>query len=251
DDPFDECSAGAGNDRVARGARSRAGWRPGDRRGAQAQCGGLRLLGCRGPARGRGRGQPPLAGVGSEARRNGSGCHAAGRAADRHRAQEEAWLSVSGARGLDSPVPPGLHGSAASFTDRTGRGLYVYCITEAEEPLDLGLAGLGEGGGPVFSVHHGGLAAVVGEALPIECRRTRENLLSPELVDAAVVRRHAGIPRSCGTLVGTEADVAPMLRSAGGALSEILGGVRGKIELGLKVTWDREKALAQLEAEDP
>jgi len=158
---------------------------------------------------------------------------------------------VSGARGLDPPVPPGLHGSAASFTDRTGRGLYVYCITEAEEPLDLGLAGLGEGGGPVFSVHHGGLAAVVSEALPIECRPTRENLLTHELVNEAVMRRHASIPLSFGTLFGTEADVAAMLRSAGGALSEILGVVRGKIELGLKVTWDREKALAQLEAEDP
>jgi hypothetical protein len=129
-------------------------------------------------------------------------------------------------------------------------GKYVYCIAETEHPLDLGLVGIGEGENPVYTVHHGGLAAVVSDT-PLRLHDpTRENLLAHELVNEAVMREHTVIPMSFGTIFRTDADVVELLRSTGTAFHEVLITIRGKVELGLKVVWDRDKVMAVLEEQD-
>jgi hypothetical protein len=55
---------------------------------------------------------------------------------------------------------------------------------------------------------------------------------------------------SFGTIFRTEADVVELLRSTGAAFSDVLSTIRGKIELGLKVVWDRERVVAELEADN-
>jgi hypothetical protein len=44
--------------------------------------------------------------------------------------------------------------------------------------------------------------------------------------------------------------VVELLRSTGTAFSDVLGKIRGKIELGLKVVWDRDRVISRLEEED-
>ena len=129
-------------------------------------------------------------------------------------------------------------------------GKYIYCIAETDQPFDLGLMGIGEGDNPVYTVHHGDLAAVVSDTPLKLYDPTRENVLAHELVNEAVMKEHTVIPMSFGTIFRTEADVVELLRSTGTAFSEVLTTIRGKIELGLKVVWDRENVVAELEEHD-
>jgi hypothetical protein len=138
--------------------------------------------------------------------------------------------------------------SLEAGSEETGK--YAYCIVETQEELDLGPLGIGEGSNHVYTVHHGELAAVVSDT-PIQLYDpTRENLLAHEFVIETVMRDHTVIPMSFGTIFRSDADVVELLRSTGAAFSDVLGKIRGQIELGLKVIWDREKVIAGLESED-
>lgn len=129
-------------------------------------------------------------------------------------------------------------------------GRYVYCIVETQDRLDLGPIGIGEGEHRVYTLHYGDLAAVVSDTPVKLYDPTRENLLAHELVNETVLRDHTVIPMSFGTIFRTDADVVELLRSTGTAFSEVLRTIRGKFELGLKVVWDRERVVAELESED-
>ena len=144
-----------------------------------------------------------------------------------------------------APSMSGPHASAGN-----GQGKYVYCIVETRARLDLGPLGIGEGDNPVYTVHYGELAAVVSDTPLRLYDPTRENLLAHEFVNETVMREHTVIPMSFGTIFRTEADVVELLRSTGTAFSDVLSTIRGKIELGLKVVWDRDKVVAELESRD-
>jgi hypothetical protein len=133
--------------------------------------------------------------------------------------------------------------------DAAYRGRYLYCIVETDEELELGPLGIGEEEHPVYTVHHGGMAAVVSVAARPRYEPTRENLLAHERVNEAVLRDHTVIPMSFGTILASDADVANMLRGVASPLTEALGAVRGRVELGLSVVWDRDKVLSELEAD--
>jgi hypothetical protein len=146
------------------------------------------------------------------------------------------------------PAAASVGGEAASNGDAMGK--YVYCIAETSSRVDLGPLGIGEGENPVYSVHYGDLAAVVSDTPLRLYDPTRENLLAHEFVNETVMRDHTVIPMSFGTIFRTEADVVELLRSTGTAFSDVLGTIRGKIELGLKVVWERARVVSELESSD-
>jgi len=51
-----------------------------------------------------------------------------------------------------------------------------------------------------------------------------------------------------GTVVSGDEDVTALLRGIASALTEALSAVRGRVELGLNVIWDRERVSTDLEA---
>ena len=79
---------------------------------------------------------------------------------------------------------------------------------------------------------------------------TRENVLAHERVNEAVMRDHTVIPMSFGTVFKTREDIVELLRSAHAAFDEVLVKMEGKVEFGLKVLWDRDTVLREIEAED-
>jgi hypothetical protein len=119
---------------------------------------------------------------------------------------------------------------------------------ETDEGLELGPLGIGEEENPVYAIHHGGMAAVVSETPLRRYEPTRENLLAHERVNEAVMRDHTLIPMAFGTILPGDADVAALLHGVASALTEALGAVRGRVELGLTVIWDRDKVSSELEA---
>jgi hypothetical protein len=130
------------------------------------------------------------------------------------------------------------------------RGKYVYCIIEAPDALRFGPIGIGADPSDVYTVHYKTLAAVVSDA-PLEVLdSTRENVLAHERVNETVMREHTVIPMSFGTIFKTREDIVELLRSAAEAFGDVLNKMQNKLEFGLKVLWDREQAIREVEAED-
>jgi hypothetical protein len=132
----------------------------------------------------------------------------------------------------------------------TSRGKYVYCIIEATEALKFGTIGIGADPSEVYTVHFKNLAAVVSDA-PLEVLdSTRENVLAHERVNETVMREHTVIPMSFGTIFKTREDIVELLRSAAEAFGDVLNKMQNKLEFGLKVLWDRDQAVREVESED-
>ncbi len=140
--------------------------------------------------------------------------------------------------------------SAGDPASATSRGKYVYCIIEAPDALRFGAIGIGTDPSDVYTVHYKKLAAVVSDA-PLEVLdSTRENVLAHERVNETVMHEHTVIPMSFGTIFKTREDIVELLRSAAEAFGDVLNKMQNKLEFGLKVLWDRDQAIREVEADD-
>jgi hypothetical protein len=126
-------------------------------------------------------------------------------------------------------------------------GKYVYCIIRQGKPREFGNIGIGEGSNRVYTVHHNDLAAVVSDTPIVIYDPTRENVLAHEFVNETVMREFTVIPMSFGTVFRSEEDVSELLRSTYQAFNDVLDKMQDKIEFGLKVLWDRDKVIAEIE----
>ncbi len=128
-------------------------------------------------------------------------------------------------------------------------GIYVYCIIESAEPRSFGKIGIGGRGDDVFTVHHRELAAVVSRTPLMVYDPTRENALTHEHVNEVVMIDNAftPVPMSFGTLFKTEDDIVEFLKDTYDALRDVLRKMKDKLEFGLKVNWDRDTVLADVE----
>jgi hypothetical protein len=133
---------------------------------------------------------------------------------------------------------------------RPSRSKYVYCIVRCSGPLRFGPIGIGTEPAEVHTVHYRELGAVVSDT-PVEVLdATRENVLAHERVNEAVMREHTVIPMSFGTVFKTRDDIVELLRAAYEAFGDVLEKMQNKVEFGLKVLWDREAVIREIEAED-
>jgi hypothetical protein len=131
-------------------------------------------------------------------------------------------------------------------------GIYVYCIIECPGSREFGKLGIGGRGDEVYTVHHRDLAAVVSRAPLKVYDPTRENALTHEHVNEVVMidNGFTPVPMSFGTLFRTEEDTVEFLKDTYDALHDVLLKMKGKLEFGLKVNWDRDAVLAEIEAEN-
>ena len=130
------------------------------------------------------------------------------------------------------------------------RGKYVYCVIRSEDALRFGAVGLGTVPAEVSTVHYKDIAAVVSDT-PIEVfDATRENVLAHERVNEAVMRDHTVIPMSFGTVFKTRDDIIELLRGAYSAFIDVLLKMEDKVEFGLKVLWERDEIIKQIEREE-
>jgi hypothetical protein len=134
--------------------------------------------------------------------------------------------------------------------DQPGKGRYVYCIVRSDQPLSFGPIGIGEEPAPVYSVRCDDLSAVVSDAPLGVLDPTRDNVLAHQRVNETVMREHTVLPMSFGTVFKTRDDVTTFLKSAYRAFSDVLDKMENKLEFGLKVLWDREAVIREIEEED-
>lgn len=160
-----------------------------------------------------------------------------------------ASLAGSAARPLVREKDRPLDGGALK-QGSDGRGKYVYCIIQSSEPLRFGPLGIGSDPADVHTINFKDIAAVVSDT-PIEVHDpTRENVLAHERVNETVMRKHTVIPMSFGTVFKTRDDIMELLRSAYEAFRDVLMKMQDKLEFGLKVLWDREVMVREIESLD-
>jgi hypothetical protein len=132
----------------------------------------------------------------------------------------------------------------------TEQGKYVYCIIKTDIPHDFGSVGIGGRGDHVDTVHYKEFAAVVSNCPLIVFDPTRENALAHEHVNELVMKDFTVLPMSFGTVFRTENDIKEFLKGTYEALTDVLSKMEGKIEFGLKVNWDKETIIREIESEN-
>jgi Gas vesicle synthesis protein GvpL/GvpF len=138
------------------------------------------------------------------------------------------------------------------FPERTGgrSGKYVYCIIQTTEPRRFGAIGIGSEPTEVHTVSYKDIAAVVSDT-PLEVYDpTRENVLAHERVNEAVMHEFTVIPMSFSTVFKTSEDIVELLRSAYDAFRDVLVKMQDKLEFGLKVLWEPETIISEIEKDD-
>jgi hypothetical protein len=148
----------------------------------------------------------------------------------------------------EKPAARGTSDSQAAV--ESARGKYVYCVIQSAEPLQFGAAGIGDNSSEIHTIHYRDLAAVVSDVPLGILDSTRENVLAHERVNEIVMRDHTVIPMSFGTIFKTRDDIVQLLRSAYDAFGDVLAKMRDKMEFGLKVLWDRDSVVKDIEDED-
>ena len=131
-------------------------------------------------------------------------------------------------------------------------GTYVYCVGNAESfgPSRSSLSGQGVGGPDVRTVEYGGLAAVVSDAPKTGYDITRDNLMAHQRVVEESMRHSDVLPVAFGTVARDDQDVREkLLRREHDELQEYLAYVQGRVELGLKALWNRDRLFAEIVAE--
>lgn len=129
-------------------------------------------------------------------------------------------------------------------------GRYVYCIIPTEETRSFGLIGIGTEPTEVSTVNYRDIAAVASPT-PIEVHDpTRDNVLTHERVNEAVMKEFTVIPMSFGTVFKTEQDIIELLKTAYDAFRDVLDKMRNKLEFGLKVLWEPDHVIKVIEKED-
>ena len=99
-------------------------------------------------------------------------------------------------------------------------------------------------------MHYRDLAAVVSNTPMVVQDPTRENVLAHQRVNETVMKHHTVLPMSFGTVFKTGDDIVELLRSAYDAFTDVLSKMKDKFEFGLKVLWEREAIIREIEDED-
>jgi len=130
------------------------------------------------------------------------------------------------------------------------KGKYVYCVIYGDKPLSFGALGIGAEPSDVHTVNFKDIAAVVSNTAIAVHEPTRANVLAHERVNETVMRDHTVIPMSFGTVFKTRDDIHELLRSAYDAFKDVLVKMEDKLEFGLKVLWDPELIIKELESDN-
>jgi len=148
------------------------------------------------------------------------------------------------------PVTPRPARPVAAPSEDSNEGKYVYCIIKSERQLDFGRLGIGIEPSGVHTVHFRDIAAVVSNTPMVVQDPTRDNVLAHQRVNETVMQHHTVIPMSFGTVFKTHHDIMELLRSAYDAFSDVLSKMQGKVEFGLKVLWDRDQIIREIEEDE-
>ena len=116
------------------------------------------------------------------------------------------------------------------------RGRYLYAIIAGAGDKTYGRLGLNKG--PVYTISDGGVSAVVSDVANQKIRPERRHLAAHQTVLEQVMKDFDLLPMSFGIISDGPGAVKKLLRSNRKAISKQLKRITGRVEMGLKVSWD-------------
>ena len=138
--------------------------------------------------------------------------------------------------------------------------IYLYCLTQSHEgtpPLQLTAKGVGDRGDEVYAISFLDLAFVVSDSAEDDYESSRKNTMAHQLVCEEVLKqgftvlpvRFATVAeptnkRSAGKRIGQ------LFRRRYGEFETLLRDMEDKVELGLKVFWQKEHLFHDIVAEN-
>lgn len=139
-----------------------------------------------------------------------------------------------------------------------GRMMYLYCLTRSHEeaPLHLSIKGIGGRGDEVYSIPFDDLAMTVSDSPQDEYETTRANTMQHQLVCEEVLKQGLTVlPVRFGTVCkptpgksSAEEKIKKLLRRRYGEFHSLLREMENKVELGLKVFWEKEGLFQEIAA---
>jgi hypothetical protein len=135
--------------------------------------------------------------------------------------------------------------------------IYVYGILPNHDtgrghagPAWHGDIGTGLGGAPLRLLASGTLAAVISPASVEPIARSRRNMLTHTSVLERMMPHATVLPLRFGTVAPDEAALQACIATHRGAFREALHSIEGRVELGLKASWRKDRVFTDIVERD-
>jgi Gas vesicle synthesis protein GvpL/GvpF len=123
-------------------------------------------------------------------------------------------------------------------------GRYIYGIIATSERQEFGSIGIGERGDLVYTLPYQNLAAIVSRSAIVKYAVTRENSMAHAKVLEKAMEKYTVLPvRFCTVAESEEIIVEKVLKARYRELIDLIDGMEGKIELGVRVRWTNLDAI--------
>jgi hypothetical protein len=129
---------------------------------------------------------------------------------------------------------------------RLKEGKYIYCIIEVKEPETFGPLGIGGRGDELYAICFGGMGAVVSNSPVVKYAVSRENTLAHEKAIETVMKEHTVLPVRFATIAEDDEKVRKILQTEHDGFEDLLNGISGKKELGLKAIFNEDAVYKEI-----
>lgn len=129
-------------------------------------------------------------------------------------------------------------------------GKYIYCFVKEKDKLTLCGSSIGNSISPVCTLPYRDISAVVSDTDIFEYDPTRKYLLAHQRVITKVMEKYSPIPVAFGTVGNSEDGIINVMSANYDRLLKQLDFFQDKMELGLRITWNDETYIRDIEDGD-
>jgi hypothetical protein len=130
----------------------------------------------------------------------------------------------------------------------SGQGEYIYGIVEEPQLRRFGFTGVGEA--DVYSINHQRIAAIVSDTELSEIDPTRKNVQAHTVVQDELLKEYTLLPMGFGMITASADEVRGLLEKNYEGLTNELNRLAGNIEVELKLYWDQETIIKEIQGEN-
>ncbi|SFG88696.1 Gas vesicle synthesis protein GvpL/GvpF [Desulfotomaculum arcticum] len=131
------------------------------------------------------------------------------------------------------------------------KGYYLYAIFAEKEPQEFDCTGIGGQGNKVYTLHYQDLAVAVSRVPVKVYDPVRKNAMAHQKVISTIFQNYDVLPVSFGTCVDSYEEVMKLLALLYDQALAAMDKIKNKIEVGLKIFWQKDALVNELEALDP
>jgi hypothetical protein len=125
---------------------------------------------------------------------------------------------------------------------------YIYGIVQEPQSRRFSFPGIGDA--EVYSINYQEIAAIVSDTELQEIDPTRKNVHTHTVVQDELLKEYNLLPMGFGMIADSEDEVQKLLERNYQGFSSELDRLAGKIEVELKVFWDQEAVIMELQGEN-